>query len=69
MTDARFKRCPFCQLAPGSLLTEDALDVIYRDGFPGVPHLHTHLIRAMRRQGGFARWRAPGAAGQGEHWR
>ncbi|MFN3752330.1 MAG: HIT family protein [Thiobacillus sp.] len=37
MTDAPLKPCPFCQLDPDRILAEDALTVIYRDGFPVSP--------------------------------
>lgn len=34
MNDAPSRPCPFCQLDPGRILAEDALTVVYRDGFP-----------------------------------
>ena len=35
--------CPFCQLDPVRILAEDALTVVYRDGFPVSPG-HTVII-------------------------
>lgn len=37
------KPCPFCQLDPDRILAQDALIVIYRDGFP-VSQGHTLII-------------------------
>jgi len=37
------KPCPFCHLDPARVLAEDALTVIYKDGFPVSPG-HTVII-------------------------
>lgn len=43
MTDAPPKPCPFCQLDPNRILAQNALTVVYRDGFPVSPG-HTVII-------------------------
>ncbi|MCU0842523.1 MAG: HIT family protein [Thiobacillaceae bacterium] len=37
------KPCPFCHLDPARILAEDALTVVYKDGFPVSPG-HTVVI-------------------------
>ncbi len=37
------KPCPFCQLDPARILHQDALTVVYKDGFPVSPG-HTVII-------------------------
>ena len=37
MSDVASRPCPFCRLDPARILAEDALSVVYRDGFPVSP--------------------------------
>lgn len=43
MSATSAKPCPFCQLDPARILAENALTVVYRDGFP-VSTGHTVVI-------------------------
>lgn len=43
MSNPSLKPCPFCQLDSARILAEDALTVVYRDGFPVSPG-HTVII-------------------------